>query len=72
MALTPKNGGGERIEAGIDRKTYNITTLSIGDAMGNRTDLSFSDLKLNQPLHSSQFTFTPPNGADIVSSRGAQ
>jgi len=34
--------------------------------------LSFSDLKLNQPLHSSQFTFTPPNGADIVSSRGAQ
>jgi len=68
VALTPKHGG-ERIEAGIDRKTYNITTLSIGDAMGNRTDLSFSDLKLNQPLHSSQFTFTPPNGADIVSSQ---
>jgi outer membrane lipoprotein carrier protein len=70
VALTPKNGG-ERIEAGIDRKSYNIVTLSIGDAMGNRTDLRFSDIKLNQPLRASQFTFTPPDGADIVSSRGA-
>jgi outer membrane lipoprotein carrier protein len=69
VALTPKQGG-QRIEAGIDRKTYNIATLSIGDAMGNRTDLSFSNIELNQPLRASQFTFTPPDGADIVSSGG--
>jgi outer membrane lipoprotein carrier protein len=65
LALTPKHGG-ERIEAGIDRKTYNIGTLSMGDALGNRTDLSFSDIKLNQPLEPSQFSFKPPDGADIV------
>lgn len=69
VALTPINGG-ERIEAGIERKTYNIMTLSIGDAMGNRTDLSFNNIELNQPLHASQFRFTPPDGADIVSSEG--
>jgi outer membrane lipoprotein carrier protein len=67
VVLIPKQGG-ERIEAGVDQKTYNIVTLSIGDAMGNRTDFSFSNIKLNQPLAASQFTFTPPAGADIVSS----
>lgn len=69
LVLTPKKGG-ERIEAGIERKTYNIATLSISDAMGNRTNLSFSNIVLNQPLHASQFKFTPPAGADIVSSGG--
>jgi chaperone LolA len=66
VALTPKHGG-QRIEAGIERNTYNIATLSIGDAMGNRTDFSFSNVKLNRPLQSSQFTFTPPDGVDIIS-----
>jgi len=65
IALTPKQGG-ERIEAGIERKTYNIATLSIVDAMGSRTSFSFSHIKLNQPLPPSQFAFTPPDGADIV------
>ena len=69
IALTPKQGG-QRIEAGIERETYNIATLSISDAMGNRTDLSFSNIELNQPLHAAQFIFTPPDGADIVSSGG--
>jgi len=66
VALTPKLGG-ERIEAGIERKTYNIATLSIVNAMGSRTSFSFSNIMLNQPLQPSQFTFAPPNGADIVS-----
>jgi len=69
VALTPKQGG-QIIEAGIERKTYNIATLSFGDAMGNRTNLSFSNIELNRPLHASQFMFTPPDGADIVSSGG--
>lgn len=67
LSLTPKHGG-ERIEAGIDRKTYNIATLSIMDAIGNGTYFRFSNIELNPPLQESRFTFTPPNGADIVSS----
>jgi outer membrane lipoprotein carrier protein len=69
IVLTPKQGG-QRIEAGIERETYNIVTLSISDAMGNRTNLSFSNIELNQPMHAAQFTFTPPDGADIVNSGG--
>jgi outer membrane lipoprotein carrier protein len=69
VALTPRHGG-ELIEAGIERQTYNIATLSLSDAMGNRTNLSFSNIELNQPLQTSQFSFTPPDGADIVSSGG--
>jgi outer membrane lipoprotein carrier protein len=65
LALTPKHGG-EPIEAGIDPTTYNISTLAIGDALGNRTNFSFSNVRLNQPMQTSQFTFTPPAGADIV------
>jgi outer membrane lipoprotein carrier protein len=71
VSLIPKHGG-ERIGAGIDRKTYNITTLSIADAMGNRTDFSFSNIELNPPLQDSQFTFKPPDGADIVSAGNAR
>lgn len=67
VSLTPRQGG-ERIEAGIDRKTYNIATLSIADAMGNQTYLKFSNIELNPSLGDSRFSFTPPNGADIVSS----
>ncbi len=67
VVLTPKQGG-QPIEAGIEPKTYNIAALSIGDAMGNRTNLSFSNIELNEPIRAAQFTFTPPDGADIVSS----
>lgn len=65
IALVAKQGG-EKIEAGIDRKTYNIVTLSVGDAMGNRTRFRFSSIKLNPALQPAQFTFTPPEGVDIV------
>jgi outer membrane lipoprotein carrier protein len=71
VILIPKNGG-EHIEAGIDSKTYNIAELTIDDAMGNRTQLSFSNIELNQPMRASLFMFTPPSGADIVGSQGIQ
>ncbi len=70
LSLSPRQGG-EQIEAGIERKTYNIATLSITDAMGNQTQFTFSDIVLNPPLPASHFVFTPPNGADIVSAGAA-
>jgi outer membrane lipoprotein carrier protein len=69
LALTPKQGG-QQLEAGIERQTYNIVALSLTDALGNRTDLSFNHIELNQPLPASQFSFTPPADADIVKSGG--
>jgi len=69
--LTPK-GGGEPIELGIDRKTFNIVTLAVTDALGNRTEFEFSAVERNLALESSLFAFTVPAGADIVSSQGQQ
>lgn len=71
VALTPK-GGGDRIELGIDRSTFNIVTLELTDALGNRTKLEFSAVERNLPLEASLFAFTVPAGADIVSSQGSQ
>ena len=71
LALTPR-GGGDRIELGIDRKTFDIVTLELTDALGNRTELEFSAVERNLALESSLFAFTVPAGADIVSSQGSQ
>jgi outer membrane lipoprotein carrier protein len=71
VELTPK-GGGQRLEIGIDPKTYNIASLTVYDPMGNKTELSFSSIELNQPQEASRFEFTPPSGADIVSSQGGR
>lgn len=69
MVLTPK-GGGETIALGIDRNTLNISSIAIADAMGNKTELTFTDLQRNLRLESSLFTFAPPKGADIVGAQG--
>jgi len=66
VALTPKGGGGDRIELGVDPKTSNIMTLKLTDALGNTTALEFSEIERNPPLKASLFEFTPPAGADIV------
>jgi outer membrane lipoprotein carrier protein len=69
VELVPKNAG-QRIDAGIDTSTYNITSLAIHDPMGGETVLKFSNIELNQSQKASLFEFTPPSGADIVSSQG--
>jgi len=71
VELTPK-GSGQRLDVGVDPKTYNIASLTVYDPMGNKTELSFSSIELNQPQKASRFEFTPPSGADIVSSQGGR
>lgn len=70
IALTPKGGGGDGIELGVDPKTSNIMTLRLTDALGNTTALEFSEIERNLPLKVSLFAFTAPAGADIVSAGG--
>lgn len=65
LLLTPK-GGGDRIEVGIDPKTFDIAKLKLQDALGNTTALQFSDIRTNVPLNASLFAFTVPQGADVV------
>jgi outer membrane lipoprotein carrier protein len=70
IALIPR-GGGDKIELGLDRSNFDIVTLALTDALGNRTVLEFSAVERNVPVASSLFEFTVPAGADIVNSQGS-
>lgn len=65
VALKPKNGG-DVVEMGLDPSTLNLRTLRLTDALGDVTDLTFSDFKTDAPLDDKLFAFIPPAGADIV------
>jgi outer membrane lipoprotein carrier protein len=65
VKLAPKNGG-DTIEVGIDPATLDLKTLLLTDALGDVTELTFSDLKAGAPLDNKLFEFVAPAGADIV------
>ncbi len=65
VALKPKNGG-DTIEMGLDPSTLDLRALRLTDALGDVTELTFSDFKNGAPLDDKLFAFIPPAGADIV------
>jgi len=69
VTLRPRQGGNS-IELGIEPKRGDIRRLKIVDQLGNTTALEFSDLRDNPRISDSEFQFTPPAGADIVSPQG--
>jgi outer membrane lipoprotein carrier protein len=69
VILTPKSGG-PSIEIGVDPSTSNIVTLMIADALGNRTEFHFSEIRQNVALTPADFVFKTPDGADVVTSSG--
>lgn len=65
--LTPRVGG-PRVEIGADAATSNIVSLTITDALGNRTGFHFFAIRLNVAIAASVFSFKTPDGADVVTS----
>jgi outer membrane lipoprotein carrier protein len=65
VALKPKNAG-DTVEIGLDPSSLDLRTLRLTDALGDVTDLTFSDIKNDAPLEDKLFTFIAPAGADIV------
>lgn len=43
-----------------------INDMQLIDSIGQRTNILFLGVKLNQPLADSQFTFKVPEGADVI------
>ncbi|MFZ1890433.1 MAG: outer membrane lipoprotein chaperone LolA [Candidatus Binataceae bacterium] len=66
VTLIPRQGG-NTIELGIEPKSGDVRRIEITDQLGNKTSLEFSDLQDNVEITDSEFDFTPPAGADIVS-----
>jgi len=65
VILTP-NGGGDTMELGLDPKSYDIVNFKLTSQIGGVTELKFSDIRTNVALDDSLFSFTVPEGADIV------
>jgi outer membrane lipoprotein carrier protein len=65
VVLKPKNAG-DTIEMGLDAKTLDLQTLRLTDALGDITELSFTNINYGAPLDDKLFAFIPPAGADIV------
>ena len=65
VILTPK-GGGDTMELGLDPKSYDIVNFKLTNQVGGVTELNFSDIRTNVALDDTLFTFTVPEGADIV------
>jgi outer membrane lipoprotein carrier protein len=65
VILTPK-GGGDTMELGLDPKSYNIVNFKLTNQVGGVTELKFNDIRTNVTLDDSLFSFTVPEGADIV------
>jgi outer membrane lipoprotein carrier protein len=59
-----KDTGFERVRLGLNGKV--LAAMELHDQLGGRTMLRFNDLKANVPVAASQFTFTPPKGADVM------
>ncbi len=71
LSLTPKkNYGGapSKILLGVNKKSFLITKSTVIDKFGNRTEIDFSNIKLNTPMPDKLFTFIPPKGVEIIHS----
>lgn len=44
-----------------------INDMQMSDAVGQRTNILFQDVKLNQSMDEGQFTFDIPDGIDVIS-----
>jgi outer membrane lipoprotein carrier protein len=49
----------------LDPTSYLVRRSSLTDTFGNRTELTFQDIEVDQGLPDSLFTFTPPRGVDV-------
>ena len=67
LALDPKSeGGGYKIELGLEPKSYDLVTLTLTDQLGDVTRVKFSSIQDNVHIADSIFAFEVPAGADVV------
>lgn len=70
LELTPKQNEGagfQNARLGFDKR--GLARMQILDALGQRTDISFSDWKRNPAFAAKTFRFTPPKGVDVVGAK---
>ncbi len=71
LQLIPKKqeeGAPAKILIAVDKKGFLITRSVVIDKLGNRTEIDFSDIKLNTAMPDGLFTFVPPKDAEVIHS----
>jgi outer membrane lipoprotein carrier protein len=62
--------GGDTVDLALDPSTFDIEKFRMTDQLGDVTDLQFSNIKKDVALDDKIFAYSPPPGADIVTSQG--
>lgn len=68
LELIPKGTKGniEKIFLEVDLKDYTIRSFSLLDIYGNKTTITFKDIKINRGLRDSIFRFKVPEGVKVI------
>lgn len=68
LKLTPKKSHAQIdfIDLWVDRTTFLLTRLKVTDKFGTVTDLVFSKVTTNQEAPGKLFSFTPPEGTEVI------
>ena len=68
LTLLPKDDemNIERLLLFVDDKNYQITGSSVYDKLGNKTEILFSSIRVNQAIPDEFFDFKIPEGVDVV------
>lgn len=64
--LYPKSGNANFKSLGIAFNNNNPVMMVLNDNLGQTTSINFSNVKRNSTIPSSQFSFTPPKGVDVI------
>ena len=56
----------DRIILGL--QANELISMTMEDAFGLRTEISFKELKRNEPVDEKLFSFSPPEGVDVIGS----
>ncbi|MGV7220073.1 MAG: outer membrane lipoprotein chaperone LolA [Nitrospinales bacterium] len=68
LTLLPKDSemNINRLLLFVNDKNYQITGSSVYDNLGNKTEIQFSSIQINQSISDNFFNFDVPEGVDIV------
>lgn len=56
----------KKLQLKLEAKTYGISGIVLVDPYGNKNDIDFIHIQLNQGLKDKTFHFVPPKGVDVV------
>lgn len=59
--------GGGNLEVTLTADTFDLRAVTVHDAAGSTTSMTFAEPKRNRGIDRERFTFTPPAGVDIIS-----